>query len=154
MKAIYLIIAVLLAVSISCKTKKTTVNNIKTATTTFTKLLAESHSNIQKKDFLIIKDDKALNTIFAKINSTRMPGVPIPKINFDEEMVLGLFMGSKTSGGYTIKIDHIEQNPNEMIVFYSEQHPTGMATSVMTQPCYLAKIAKTDKTIRFELIKN
>ena len=63
-------------------------------------------------------------------------------------------MGSKGSGGHSIKINSISETTNELIVYYTEKHPTGMATSVMTQPFYMAKIHKTDKNVRFELIKD
>lgn len=157
----YLIIAFLF-INTSCKSKQVENNNKKENTTNaineevlpFIELLSGSHSNIQEQKFVVLKNENELNTILSTINSTRMPNIKIPKIDFTKNIVIGLFMGTKSTGGHFIKINHISQTKNEVIVYYSKKHPTGMATSVITQPFYLAKMTKTNKNIQFELVEN
>jgi len=157
----YLIIA-LLFMNASCKSKQKTTEKDQIITiespekaenTPFKMLLEGSHSNIQKREYTIIKNSLELGRIFGTINSTRRPGFPIPEIDFSKNVVVGLFMGSKGSGGHSIAIDHVDYNEAETVVYYIEKHPSGMATSVMTQPFYLAKISKTANPIRFEIVK-
>ena len=54
-------------------------------------------------------------------------------------------MGEKNSGGYTLNVEKIEELSDKIIVTLKEVPPSGMATSVMTKPCYVIKI-KSKKT--------
>ncbi len=143
----------------SCKTNKnTSAKDSKTKKmlvkdNPFTILLQNGHSNITKQKNTVIKDKKSLNAIYSKINSTRKPSLPIPEIDFSKTMILGLFMGTKSSGGYSIHINRIESKGKEMVVFYTEKAPQGMATMVITQPCLLVSTATSNLPIRFELVK-
>jgi hypothetical protein len=159
----YLIIIALLFISTSCKSKQIENENNKEDSDTiasnnkdilpFSKLYTGSHSNIQEQKFVVLNNENELNTIMATINSTRKPGLEIPKINFNNNSVLGLFMGTKSSSGHAIIINHILQTANEVIVYYSEKHSTGIAASVITQPFYMAKTPKINKTVRFKLVE-
>ena len=140
----------------SCKSKQnnTTATMAKTTNVSkilpFTKLLSTSHSNFKERKLLIIKSAQELSTIYSTINMTRRPGYNKPSINFNTHIVIGLFTGLKSTGGHSIKIDSIATNDKETIIYCSEINPTGMATSIITHPCFLASIPKTNKPIRFE----
>jgi len=158
----YLIIA-LFFINISCKSKKESTKKPSTSIDMtkeqlflpkHTKILEGSHSNVTKEAYQIITSKEALQEVYAIINKTRRPGYSIPKIDFSKETVIGLFMGSKTSGGYAISIDHIDFKPDETLVNIVKKKPSCMATSVMTQPFYIAKIPKTDTKIVFADLSN
>ena len=51
-----------------------------------------------------------------------------------------LNMGPQTSGGYSISIDSVQELENDVIVTIKENAPSGMATSVMTNPMTIVKI--------------
>ncbi len=144
----------------SCKTNKnTSAKDSKTKkmlvkdNVPFTILLQNGHSNIAEKKNIVFKDEKSLNAIYSKINSTRKPGLPIPVVDFSKTMVLGLFMGTKSSGGYSIHINSIESNNKEIVVFYTEKLPKGRVTMAITQPCLLVSTAASNLPVRFELVE-
>lgn len=58
-------------------------------------------------------------------------------------------MGEKATGGYTINVEKIEELEDKIIVTIKEIPPTGMATSVITKPCYVIKI-KSKKPIEIK----
>ena len=116
----------------------------------FTKLLSGNHANENNANQILVKDKETLADIYNQINSTQFPGEKIPEINFEKEIVLVLYMGEKPTGGHRVFIDHILAGRTELIVFYKETAPTGMATSVLTQPFYIASITKTDLPIRYQ----
>ena len=157
MKIFIYVIAAFLFLNTSCKSNKKTTATKETdklvqqnsSISKHTKLLSGSHNNITKEDNLIIRSQAELEKIYTTINKTRRPGYSVPKIDFSKEIVIALFMGSKTSGGYSIKIDHIDFKPEETLVNIIKSKPSGMATSVMTQPFYIAKIPKMAKKIVF-----
>lgn len=58
-------------------------------------------------------------------------------------------MGEKPSGGYTIKVESIQELEDKIIVTIKEIPPQEIATSVITKPCYVIKI-KSKKTIEIK----
>ena len=143
---------------VSCKSNKNLTNNKKNMVSKnnsipFSVILQGEHSNVDKQKNIIITNNEELSSFYSKINMTRTPDFPVPKVNFKKNIVLGLFMGTKTTGGYSIEIDKIESYKNEIIVFYKEKSPKGMATMVITQPCLIVSIPKKDLPIRFKKVE-
>ena len=149
MKNVIFLILTLIIVNSSCKSTSTTNTKQKLTPNQYVEILSGSHSNFEKKSFMAIESMEELDSIYSILNKTITPKHKIPKVNFDKEIVVGLFMGTKSSGGYAIKIDHIQSDGNFTAIFINETKPTGMATSVITQPFYLARINKPTKPIRF-----
>ena len=48
---------------------------------------------------------------------------PRPAVDFTRSMVLGIFLGSRPTAGYTVKIDTIERQGDELVVTYRERAP-------------------------------
>ncbi|PZD79005.1 protease complex subunit PrcB family protein [Mesonia sp. K7] len=74
------------------------------------------------------------------------------KIDFSKNYAIALFDQVKGSGGHSIFIENVVTGEN-ITVKYKKTSPDGLATSVMTQPYYIALIPKTDKKIVFEEVK-
>ncbi len=137
------------------KSGLSTPNNISaiqgaTKSVAFTKLLSGNNANENNANQILVKNEETLEGIYNQINSTQFPGEKIPEIDFEKEMVLVLYMGGKSTGGHGVFIERVVATSTEIIVFYKETAPKGMATSVLTQPFYIASIAKTDLPIRFQ----
>jgi len=112
-------------------------------------LFDNDRSNITEKKLPIIKSEDALKALYAKINMTRRPGLPVPKINFKEEMVGGICLGEKPNAGYKIVIEKIETISNERVILYKVQTPKETTATVLTQPCLLFSMPKTELPIKF-----
>lgn len=82
-------------------------------------------------------------------NSVPQPAVP--EIDFSKEMVLGAYLGQKSSGGYGIKISRVQERDNclEVDVKESAPEPGMITTMALTQPYHLVKTALTDKEVKF-----
>lgn len=161
MKVFPYILSVLIFTMVSCKTKIKSPNNTLVIVdksliekTSFTKILSGSHSNILDKKNIIIKSQEDLESIYSTINSTRSPNHKIPEIDFTKNYVLGLFMGSKTSGGFDVMVSSVVKNEKDITIYYVNISPSGMVTNVITHPFYLASIPKTDKPIKFVSTEN
>ncbi|MFD0798529.1 hypothetical protein ACFQZJ_13740 [Maribacter chungangensis] len=79
----------------SCKTKKNSFNE-QTAASNMVLILQDDHSGATAEELLIIKNQKSLQTFFAKINKTRKPGLPLPEIDFKSNMLLVWCAGETT----------------------------------------------------------
>ena len=58
-------------------------------------------------------------------------------------------LGEKPTGGYTIKVENVEELSDKIIVTIKEIPPSGIATTVITKPCYVIKI-KSKKPIEIK----
>ena len=58
-------------------------------------------------------------TAFWSIYATSQP----PDINFEQEMVIGIFWGAKASGGYDLVVEHVGLEQEEVYIYYQKRHP-------------------------------
>lgn len=121
---------------------------------TFETIEQDFYGGITDSKFLVINDLKSLHDIYDAINKDRLPILEIPTINFEKEMVLALFLGEKTTGGFSISVERILSDNNNVSVFYKTITPKQdeMVTTVMTQPYCIIKMPKTSKEVVFKKI--
>ncbi|MDR6299626.1 protease complex subunit PrcB family protein [Mesonia maritima] len=100
----------------------------------------------------IITSEAEWNSLVRKMNSVNnmSKNFKTNDIDFSKEMVVAVFDKVMNTGGHSIWVSDVKTIDNEVQLMVSEKHPDGMATSVMTQPYYLAKMPKTDKKVVFK----
>ena len=123
-------------------------------TITFETLAEDFYGGMTDSKFIVIKEETTLNKIYKLINKSKSPGIKIPIINFEKETVLVLFLGEKSSGGYSIAVEQILDENEKVTVKYKVTLPKlgEMVTTVMTQPYCIIKIPKTLKEVVFKKI--
>ncbi|EAR01081.1 hypothetical protein [Maribacter sp. HTCC2170] len=111
----YLFIFILLILN-SCKgQKEVTTNKEKSVGENddrITLLVQDNYSGSDIPESIIIKDAKSLKSFYSKINRTRKPGLPVPEIDFTQEMILVYSSGKMTSNKkmeLTFKDETIDQ---------------------------------------------
>lgn len=109
-------------------------------------------SNHDAKEVMVISTTEQLNEIYLEINSTRRPGLPIPKIDFDDYTVIAAFAGTKSTGGHSVVIEPVV-NQNGVHFNCSIKSPEAMqpATMAITTPFIIVKTLKSDKKITASL---
>ena len=86
-KLIYLLM--LLAVCTGCKGPKVVSEDAaQSGDTQLTLVLRDFYGGSEQEELRVIRNRKELAGIFAKINMTRKPGLPVPEIDFDTDVVL------------------------------------------------------------------
>jgi protease stability complex PrcB-like protein len=65
-----------------------------------------------------------------------------PTVLFDQEIVVAVFLGEKTTGGYDVTIVRAEQNADELVIHYQEKSPApgSMVVQVFQQPFHIVRI--------------
>jgi hypothetical protein len=78
-------------------------------------------------------------------------GRPLPDVDFTREAVIGVFLGSRPTTGYSAEITSIEKEGTDLVVSYREQRPSPelVVLQVLTFPCHLVKIARPEGAVRF-----
>jgi len=76
------------------------------------------------------------------------------EVDFTNNMVVGIFLGSRPTGGYGVEIVGAQPEGNTLVVKYKEARPgRGMMTAqVLTSPFHLVAVPKFDGPVRFEKI--
>jgi hypothetical protein len=77
---------------------------------------------------------------------------PVPKVDFTRDMVVGVFMGTRTSSGYSVEIVGTRADGRALVVEYRETVPAkGMMTAqFLTSPYHLASVPRVDGDVKFE----
>lgn len=112
-----------------------------------------SHGGYTISKEIVIKNEQELRRVYTQINMIRKPGIPIPTIDFKKEMVIALFMGEKSTGGYAIFVDKINETKDNIEIVINYKKPAEMTTMVITQPFYFCKFNKVDKEIIFNKVE-
>lgn len=78
-----------------------------------------------------------------------------PTIDFDREMVVGVFLGTRPTAGYGVEITGIEEQDGVRVVRYRETIPPrdAITAQVLTSPFVLVTIPKAAGDVRFEASK-
>jgi len=74
-----------------------------------------------------------------------------PPVDFSREMVVGVFLGERDTGGYQIEIIGVERTASVLRVLYVTREPEAGAvlTQALTQPFHLVRLARDDAFVSF-----
>ena len=85
------------------------------------------------------------------LNNQRARGAPQAPVDFTKSTVVGVFLGTRPTGGFSVEITGIEKQGNELTVTWRERKPgrDDMVTQVLTAPYHLVTIDRFDGPVKF-----
>lgn len=109
-----------------------------------------SNEHYEKKNYVITTSDD-LSDLWKKLYFNHKTTPSLPKINFDNEMVIGVFMGA-SGGTDRIGINKIIETEKDLQVFVIEEKPASHCDviQVVTYPFHIVKVKKVDKGVVFK----
>ncbi len=118
----------------------------------FETLMQDNHSNHDDETAKSIRSEEELQALFAKINTTRMPGLDVPQVDFATEELFFYTMGNQSTGGYTIDADKVTLFEDKVEVTLKTAAPAAddYAITVITSPFVLIKFKRTDLPVNFK----
>ena len=104
-------------------------------------------SQIMSRREAVVRTAAEWTALWKELGSSR----PRPTVDFAKSAVVGIFLGSRPTAGFTVKIDTIERQGAEIVVTYRERgpNPTDMVAQMLTAPYLLVTIEKFDGRVRF-----
>ncbi len=136
----------LLLMGLSCSGQKKTTSHQESA---IQLVLHDTHSHLEASHFEVIKDEKSLKFLFAQINKTRKPGIPLPQVDFNKETLL--FYGPGMIKGMRNLELHIQKESQDSIMIAAlETLNSPKGELITTSPFCLYSLPKTGKTIVFK----
>ena len=112
---------------------------------TFEVLKQEVYGGREKKATEVVKSQEQLDKLYKELGSA-----DAPKIDFEHNNVVAIFMGQKNTGGYSISIRKISVEDNVTTIAVKYTMPEGMASMALTAPYCIAVIPKTDRVVVVE----
>ncbi len=108
----------------------------------FAVLSSGSQSTVQEQSVEIIRDAAGLTSVWTKFSKS-----PAPQVDFSKQLVVAVFMGVKSTGGYHYELGNNELDNSIWYIEVIESQPSvkEMVTMALTNPYILFTIPKTGK---------
>ncbi len=122
-------------------------------TSKLTMVLRDNYAASDRTETLVVRDEKSLRKFFSKINRTRKPGIPVPKVDFSREMVIIYCSGAQKMGTQP-SLSVIGETGAQVIMGMAQEHLDGDQISTASiRPFAVYKIPATEKEITFRAIE-
>ena len=100
------------------------------ATLPMTTIARGANSQIMDARQAVIQDDNDWRALWRD----HAGGAPAPAVDFTRFTVIGLFVGSRSSAGYSVEIRSVTTRNGETIVEYVERQPAADAITAASSP--------------------
>jgi protease stability complex PrcB-like protein len=116
-----------------------------------TSLLSSVTSGFAEPMEMVLHDNAALSDAWAKAHAG-VQGNPAPAIDFHNQMVVVVALGTRRTGGYSVQIDQVNREKDGAVVSYTATSPgaTCMTTQMITSPVSAVAAPSVTGTVRFE----
>lgn len=101
---------------------------------------------------LVARNQRQWEQIWRYSAGTQVPQPEMPEIDFDVHMVIAVFMGQRSSGGYAVTIDSVTEKEDHVEVRYTTRSPGhgDMVTTALTSPFHIVVVpASAVEDVRF-----
>jgi len=108
-------------------------------------------SNVDDAKTAVVHDAAA----WKKLWQGHSPDRELPAVDFSKEMVVAVFLGSRTTSGYDVTVQSTRVDDGTLVVEYRETSPPrdAMTAQVITSPFHIAAVPARSGDVRFEKIK-
>jgi hypothetical protein len=102
-----------------------------------------AHSNIRTFKTVKLFSQNRWQTLWNQSKSGSYNPPPAPSIDFSKYFVVGIFLGEKRTGGYSVTISRVQYKQGRIIVIAHAVSPPpgGIVPMVLTHPSSLAVVA-------------
>jgi hypothetical protein len=116
--------------------------------------LAEGpYSGIMKAQRRLVKTEAEWTKLWQEHQSNRVGAdTKPPKVDWSKEMVLAVFLGSRPSGGYGVKVVEIAPEKGRLAVKLVERKPDPgmMSAAVITSPFHIVAVKKSSLPVAWK----
>ena len=122
------------------------VTRLRNSTTAFT-----TYSGLNDSVRAVVRDSTAWNELWRTINRPFYPPPPLPRVDFEHDMVVIAALGARPTAGYDIVIEGALQDSAavEIALRTLSPAPGCPVSAAMTQPVDLATIPASPRAVRF-----
>ncbi|MBZ0204094.1 MAG: protease complex subunit PrcB family protein [Ignavibacteria bacterium] len=140
----------LTVVFISCSGKGKDTNTVQ-----FESIMSRGYSSIDINKEVIINSYNDYMDLMKEVYAFQDQIPVAPEVDFKKNTIIGVFLGPRTTGGYSVNVESITESSDILNVNIVETAPgkNCVTTEAITKPFELVKIPKTDKMAVFKYKK-
>lgn len=114
----------------------------------FTPVDKGNQSRISEPREVVVRDAKELAALWKEHEPNGTP----PVVDFDESMVIAVFLGTRRTAGYTAEITRIDRQDPGLLVTWREQRPgpDDLVAQVVTAPFHIVQTGIQPGQVRFQ----
>ena len=107
-------------------------------------------SGIREPSQIVVRASRDWLLVWAR-HARAVGAVAAPPVDFSREMVVGVFMGERETGGYQIEVIEVERTASGLRVHYRTRSPEpgALLTQALTQPFHLIRLARDESPLTF-----
>jgi len=113
----------------------------------FTTLVEGQQSGMEDAHQAVVRTAAEWKALWQKHGA----GQKMPVVDFTKSTVIGVFLGSRPTGGYRVAITGIERDGAAMVVTWREEPPAAglIVTQALTSPFHLVTVERTTADVKF-----
>ncbi len=113
-------------------------------------VMSEEQGGFEADEMLVIRDSKRLKSFFLKVNRTRKPGLPLPDIDFSQDMLIIQCIGEETHDNLA-SLTIFEETNTQVILMEKDKIQTKNASSAANSNSFcIYKMPLTQKEVIME----
>ncbi len=112
---------------------------------------SDAHSGIEMYEAAVISDAKSLAKFYSRINKTRKPGLPVPKVDFSQNVLVVMCLGEQ-KGEIAPKLAKSEKEDEIVITVdvSDSKDSRDKENSLVSFPFYIYKLPLTHKNVTIQ----
>lgn len=109
-------------------------------------------SGYRDRAAIVVRTLEEWRQVWERHTTLRLPQPEKPPVDFDREMVIAVFLGDRSTGGFAIEITRIKQRVDGLHVRIEETAPPqdALVTQGFTSPYHLVRIGRLDRPVTFD----
>lgn len=113
----------------------------------FSILKSGDYCSVKDQSVVRITNENDLSLLWGQMNSLQTPIPSIPQVDFNKDMCLFIFLGSRPTAGYSIELTQVVETDTNIRVRIKEVVPTDFVAQVVTNPYLVVTLANNAKPI-------
>ena len=114
-----------------------------------TLLVKDGYFPVEGQETQIIKDEKSLRAFFSKVNRTRKPGLPVPKVDFTTHSVLVACLGAMETD--VLPSLYLKSETSDEMVVSTQMPYKNKGSNVQSYPFCVYSIVDEGKKITLKI---
>lgn len=116
-----------------------------------THIAGGAYCGIEDRKYVAVTSDSTWKELWDMIHRDTRPVPEVPAIDFSRETVIGVFLGTRSTGGYSIEIVDASLQNNKLSVKYKTESPApgDMVSMALTQPYHVVTVNVTRAEVEF-----
>jgi hypothetical protein len=114
-------------------------------------LFAAQYTGLQEPQRAVLHTQQEWAQLWDRAHANLLPAPPAPTVDFSQWMVVLAAMGSRNSGGYSIRIDGVYRQGSDLDVRVRQVSPGAacFVTAALTAPATAVTVPRLDGQVHF-----